>query len=67
MQSPDGGTEDPGLGERSVNAPIRAVSILQARRRTENAAESTDVLAQDHDRRVALHLDVERVVHCLDE
>ena len=44
-----------------------AEALLEPGGRAKDAAELPDVLAHDHDRVVALHLDVERVVHGLDE
>ena len=63
----DGRPDDPSLGERRVHAPVLPETLLQARGGTEYPSEGADVLAHDHDRLVALHLDVERVVHRLDE
>ena len=44
----DGGAEDPGLGERRVDAAIGAEALLQPCGRAEDAAELADVLAHDH-------------------
>ena len=63
----DGGAEDPRLRERRVDAAVGAEALLEPGRRAEDAAEPPDVLAHDQHGRVALHLDVERVVHGLDE
>ncbi len=64
---PDRGAEDARLGERRVDAAVGAEPFLEACRGPEHAAQPPDVLAHDHDRAIALHLDVERVVHGLDE
>ena len=64
---PDGGAHDPGLGERRVHAAVGAEAVAQARGDAEDAAQLAHVLAHDHDARVALQLDVQRVVDRLDE
>ena len=64
---PDGGAEDPGLGERRVDAAVGAEAIAEAGGGAEHAAEAPDVLAEHEHRLVAGELDVERVVDGLDE
>ena len=64
---PDRRAEDPGLGERRVDAAVGAEAVAQARSRAEDAAGAADVLAQHQHVRVALHLDVQGVVDRLDE
>ena len=64
---PDRAAEDPGLGERRVDAAVLAEAVAQPGRRAEDAAGAADVLAHDHHRVVARELDVERVVDRLDE
>ena len=63
----DGGAEDPGLGERRVDAAVGAEAIAKAGRRAEDAAQPADVLAEHHHGVVAGELDVQRVVDRLDE
>ena len=63
----DRGAEDAGLGERRVDAAVRAEAVEKPCGRAEDAAGATDVLAHDHHVRVALHLDVERLVDGLDQ
>ena len=56
---PDRAAEDPGLGERRVDAAVLAEAVAQPGRRAEDAARAADVLAHDHHRVVARELDVE--------
>ena len=64
---PDGAAEDPGLGERRVDAAVLAEAVAQPGRGAEDAAGATDVLAHHHHALVAGELDVKRVVDGLDE
>ena len=63
----DGGAEDPGLGERRVDAAVRAKPVAQPGRRPEDAPEAPDVLSENHHRLVSRELDVKGVVDRLDE
>ena len=63
----DRGAEDPGLGERRVDAAVGPEAVEEPGGRPEDPAGPADVLAHDHDALVALHLDVESVVHRLDQ
>jgi hypothetical protein len=63
----DRGSEDSRLGERGVDAALGTEPVLKARGGTKDPAELADVLSHHEDGRVALHLDVQRVVHRLDE
>ena len=64
---PDRGAEDPGLGERRVDAAVGAEAVAEPGGGAEDAARAADVLAHHHHVRVALHLDVQRVVDGLDQ
>ncbi len=64
---PDRRTDDPGFRERRVDTAVLAETVLEPSGRPEDATEPPDVLPHHEDRRVAFHLDVERVVHRLDE
>ena len=59
--------EDPGLGQRGVDAAVGAEAVSQTRSSAEDAAGAADVLAQHEHVCVALHLHVERVVDRFDE
>src|SRR5438477_10993629 len=59
--------QDPGLGERRVDAPLGAELVAQARSGSEDAARSADVLAHHEHRVVARELGMEGVVDRLDE
>ena len=59
--------EQAGLGERCVEAAVRAEPVAQAGGRAEDAAGAPDVLAQHHHVLVARQLAVERVVDRLDQ
>ena len=63
---PDRAAEDPGLGERRVDAAVLAELVAQPGGRAEDAAGAADVLAHDHHVVVARELDVEPVVDRLD-
>ena len=56
---PDRAAEDPGLGERRVDAAVLAEALAQPGRRAEDAARAADVLAHHHHGVVAGELDVE--------
>ena len=58
----DRGAEDPGLGQRRVDAAVGPEAVAQPGGRAEDAAGATDVLAHHHTSGVALELDVEGVV-----
>src|SRR5213079_2244553 len=58
--------EDPCLGERRVEAAIRPEPVAQSCRCAKHTARATDVLADDEHGRIALELDVERVVDRFD-
>jgi hypothetical protein len=64
---PDGAAHDPGLGQRHVDAAVGPEALAQPGGGAEDAARAAHVLAENHDRVVALHLDVERVVDRVDE
>jgi hypothetical protein len=63
---PDRAAEDPGLGERRVEAAVRTEAVAQTGRRAKDAAGAADILAQHHHVGIALELDVEAVVDCLE-
>ena len=63
----DGGTEDPGLRQRRVDAAVGAEAFAQSSGSPEDAARSPDVLAHDHDVVVPRELRVQRVVDSLDQ
>ena len=64
---PDRRAEDSRLRQRRVDTAVDAEAVAQAGGRAEDPAGTAHVLAHDHDRAVALHLHVERVVDRLDE
>ena len=64
---PDRRAEDAGLGERRVDAAVGAEAVAQPAVARKTPPGAADVLAEDEHVRVALHLDVERVVDRLDE
>ena len=66
-REPDRASEDPGLRERRIDAAIGAEAILEPRGGAEDPTRSSDVLAEHHDVGIALHLDMEGVVHRFDE
>src|SRR5206468_1593233 len=59
---PDGGAQDPGLGERRVDAAVGAEAVAQPGRGAEDTAGAPDILAHHHDGVVTRELDMERVV-----
>ena len=59
-RGPGGQTGEPGLGDRGVDHAPRPVLVEEALGHLEGAAELADVLADDEDVRVALHLVVQR-------
>ena len=61
------GTEDPGLGERRVDAAVGAEAVAQSGRGAEDAARAPDVLPEHDHVGIAVQLDVQRVVDRLDE
>ncbi len=61
----DRGADDAGLGERRVDHAVGAELVEQARGRAEHAAELADVLAEDDDARVGLHLRAQSVANRL--
>src|SRR5262249_32760308 len=63
----DGRAENPGLGQRRVDASLGAELVPQPRRRAEHSAGAADILAHHHHVGIAPQLDVERVAARLDE
>ena len=64
---PHRSAEDACLGERRVDAAVASEPLLEACRGAKDPTQPADVLAHDHDSRVALHLDMEGVVDRLDQ
>ena len=54
--------DDGGLGQDRVANPTFAEAFLQALRHPEHAAETADVLTDEHDRLVAVHQFMQRAV-----
>jgi hypothetical protein len=63
----DGHARDHALGERRVLHAIASEALLQTRRGPEHAAIGADVLADEHDIRVARHLRGKRHVDRVDQ
>src|SRR5262249_10898146 len=61
------GADDACLRERRVDYPLVAVLLDQTGRRAEDAAQPSDVKAEQHDAVVPAHLLIERVVDRLDD
>ena len=64
---PDGGADDPALRERRIDDAGLAEFLVEPGGGAEDAAELADVLAEEDDARIALHLDPECVVDGLDD
>ena len=62
----DGGRDDAALRDRRIEHAILAVLALQPLGGAEHAAEIADVLAHEHDRRIAAEHDVHGRVQRLD-
>ncbi|MNV31912.1 hypothetical protein D3C71_1232340 [compost metagenome] len=62
----DGGADDAGFVDRRVETAGLAVFRLQALGAAENAAEITDILAEDHDILIPPHCDIHGASHSLD-
>ncbi len=59
---PDCRAEEPGLGERGIDAALRPEAVEQPGGRAEDPARATNVLPQEEHVRVAVELDMKRVV-----
>ena len=70
FQSSDGETkrsaDDSALGERGVDHTVRTKELLQAIGGPKHTAQVTDVLAEQHHRRVTLHLETQCIVYGVD-